>query len=224
MWCSIFNGVFHKSVVIRCLGRVAKLGHYNTFLKGVHKMDRRSWLSALGVSAVGSVAGFPAVTDSRASQRSWVLSLEGFRVGDAEQMPRLHTYLGQTFLPLLNQVHRGPKMFLEALVAPHTSQVLFLSAFAGFGEMIEVRGKVADHPGIQRACADLDSGDFAVEQAHSQILMASEDSLEFHARPTRRESGVFELRSYRAPSWQKRPPVDVSAAFRRCGIRTIVNA
>src|SRR5215471_8652559 len=187
-------------------------------------MNRRSWLSALGVSAAGSVAGFPAVTDSRAGQRSWVLSLESFRVGDAEQMPRLHTYLGQTFLPLLNQVHRGPKMFLEALVAPHTSQVLFLSAFPSFEETIQARGKVAAHPGIQRACADLDAEDFAVEQAHSQILIASEDSLEFHPRPARRETGVFELRSYRAPAWQKRPPAAVSAAFRRCGIRTIVNA
>ena len=115
-------------------------------------------------------------------------------------------------------------MFLEAIVAPHTPQVLFLSAFAGFEEMIEARGKVAAHPGIRRACADLDSGDFAGEQAHPQILMASEDSLEFHPRPTRREAGVFELRSYRAPSWQKRPPAEVNAAFRRCGIRPIVNA
>ena len=115
-------------------------------------------------------------------------------------------------------------MFLEALVAPHTSQVLFLSAFPSFEEMIQARGKVAAHPGIQRACADLDAEDFAVEQAHSQILIASEDSLEFHPRPARRETGVFELRSYRAPAWREQPPAAVSAAFRRCGICPIVNA
>ena len=187
-------------------------------------MNRRSWLSALGVSAAGSLAGFSAVTDSQAGQRTWVLSLESFRVSHAEQMPRIHSYLGQTLLPLLDQVHRGPKMFLEAIVAPHTPQVLFVSALASFDEMIETRRKVAAHPGIQRACADLDSGDAALEQAQSQILMATEDSLEFHPRPTRRETGVFELRSYRAPAWRDRPPAAVSAAFRRSGIHPIVNA
>jgi NIPSNAP protein len=187
-------------------------------------MNRRSWLSSMGLSAAGSLAGFSAVTDSRADKRTWVLSLESFRVSHADQMPRLHSYLGRTFLPLLGQVHRGPKMFLEAIVAPHAPQVLFLTAFASFDEMIEVRGKIASHPGIQRACADLESGDAAVEQAQSQILMATHDSLRFDARPTRRETGVFELRSYRAPAWRDRPPATVSAALGRCGIHPIVNA
>ena len=187
-------------------------------------MNRRSWLSALGVSAAGSLAGFSAVTDSQAGQRTWVLSLESFRVNHAEQMPRLHAYLGQTFLPLLDEVHRGPKMFLEAIVAPHTPQVLFLSAFASFDEMIETRGKVAAHTGIQRGFAHLESREAAVEEAQSQILTAREDFLQFHPRPTRRETGVFELRSYRAPAWRNRPPAAVSAAFRRYGIDPIVNA
>src|SRR5262249_48497927 len=113
------------------------------FLKGVHNMNRRSWLSALGVSAAGSLAGFSAVTDSPVGRRTRVLSLASFWVSHAEQMPHLHSYLEQTFLPLLDQVHRGPKMFLEAIVAPHTPQVLFLSAFASFDEMLETNGKVA---------------------------------------------------------------------------------
>jgi hypothetical protein len=188
-------------------------------------MNRRSWLSSLGLSAAGSLAGFSAVTDSQADKRTWVLSLESFRVSHADQMPRLHSYLGRTFLPLLAQVHRGPKMFLEAIVAPHTPQVLFLAAFASFDEMIEIRGKIAAHPGIQRACADLESGDAAaVEQAQSQILMATHDSLRFDVRPTRRETGVFELRSYRAPAWRDRPPATVGAALSRSGIHPIVNA
>ena len=188
-------------------------------------MNRRSWLSSLGVSAAGSLAGFSAVTDSQAGKQTWVLSLESFRVSHADQMPRLHSYLGGTFLPLFAQVHRGPKMFLEAIVAPHTPQVLFLAAFASFDEMIEIRGKVAAHPGIQRARADLESGDAAaVEQAQSQILIATHDSLRFDVRPRHRETGIFELRSYRAPAWRDRPPATVSAALRRCGIHPIVNA
>jgi hypothetical protein len=187
-------------------------------------MNRRSWLSALGVSAAGSLAGFSAVTNSQAGQRPRVLSLESFRVSHPEQMPHLHSYLEQTFLPLLDQVHRGPKMFLEAIVAPHTPQVLFLSEFPSFDEMIETRGKIAAHPVIQRAWAYLDSAGVALDPAPSQILIATEGSLEFHPRPARRESGVFELRSYRVPGWCDRPPAAAGAAFRRCAIHPIVNA
>jgi hypothetical protein len=132
-------------------------------------------------------------------------------------MPRLHSYLGGTLLPFLARIHHGPKMFLEAIVAPHTPQALVLTAFASFDEMIEVRAKVAAHASIQRARADLESGE-------SQVLIATPGSLRFHEGPTRQRSGIFELRSYHAPAWCDRPPAGVSAAFRRAGIQVILSA
>jgi hypothetical protein len=179
-------------------------------------MNRRSWLSSLCVSAFGSLAGLSAVTDSRAHKRSWLLSLESFRVGNAEQMARLHAYLGGTFLPSLAQVHHGPKMVLEAIVAPHTPQALVITAFPSFDEMIETRSHVAAHPGIQRARTNLESGD-------SQILVTAGDSLQFH-RPDCRRGGIFELRTYHAPQWRDRPAAAAGAAFRRAGINPILNA
>src|SRR5215469_13811633 len=118
-------------------------------------MNRRNWLSSVGMSAAGSLAGFSAVTGSLTNQRSLVLSLESFRVSGAEQMTRLHSYLGGAFLSYLAQIHRGPKMFLEAIVAPHTPQALVVTAFPSFDEMIETRNKIAAHPGIRRARAQL---------------------------------------------------------------------
>ena len=188
-------------------------------------MNRRSWMSWLGVSAAGSLAGLSAVRESQPNKHTWILSLESFRVREADQMPRLHSYLGGVFLSFLSQIHRGPKMFLEAIVAPHTPQALFLAAFPGFDEMIETRRKLAAHRGIQRARADLESGEVpVVEQAQSQILITTPDSLRFHMTPTSRETSVFELRSYRAPAWRDRPPATVHAAFSRAGIHPILNA
>src|SRR5262249_44258210 len=170
-------------------------------------MNRRSLLSWLGVSAAGSWAGLSALRESQPSEHMWVISLERFRVRQADQMPRLHSYLGGAFLSLFAQIHRGPKMFLEAIVAPHTPQALFLAAFTSFDEMIETRRKLAAHPGIQQARADLESGEVpVVEQAQSQILITTHDSLRFHVRPTPRETSVFELRSYHAPAWRNGPP------------------
>jgi hypothetical protein len=180
-------------------------------------MNRRSWLSSLGLSAAGSLAGLSAATDSQANTRSWALSLESFHVSDPEQMARLHSYLSGTFLPHLAQVHHGPKMFLEAIVAPQTPQALVISAFRSFDEMIGIRNKVAAHPAIQRARADLESGD-------SQILVAAAESLQFHGGTDRRRSGIFELRSYHAPAWGDRPLAAANLAFRRAGIDPILTA
>jgi hypothetical protein len=181
-------------------------------------MNRRSCLSALGVSVFGSVAGLSAVTVSRADKkRSWVLSLESFRVSHPEEMARLHSYLGGTFLPCVAQVHHGPKMFLEAIVAPHTPQALVITAFSSFDEMIEIRDRVAADPAVQRARTILESGD-------SQVLVTAGDSRQFHDRPDRRRGGIFELRTYQAPRWRDRPPAAAGAAFRRAGVNPILVA
>jgi hypothetical protein len=132
-------------------------------------------------------------------------------------MSHLHSYLGGTFLPYLNQIHRGPKMFLEAIVAPHTPQALVLTAFPSFAEMIEMRGKISAHPDIQRARADRECGE-------SQILITTADSLRFHDGSAHRRDDIFELRTYHAPAWCNRPPDAVNAAFRRAGIRPMLAA
>jgi hypothetical protein len=177
-------------------------------------MNRRNWLSSVGVSAA-SLAGLSAGARSQAEKRPWVLSLESFRVSDPEEMTRLHSYLGGTFLSYLAQVHRGPKMFLEAIVAPLTPQAMVVTAFSSFEEMIEIRNKVASHPGIQRARADLESGE-------SQILVTAAGALQFQAGADHRRGGIFELRSYHAPTWRYRAPAAATAAFQRAGIDPIL--
>lgn len=190
-----------------------------------HNMDRRSLLSWLGVSAAGSVAGLSAVRESQPNKNTRVICLESFRARQTDQMPRLHSYLGGALLSAFGQIHQGPKMFLEAVVAPHTPQALFLAAFTSFDEMIETRRQLGVHPVIQRARAELESGEVPViEQTRSQILITDHDSLRFHTRPALRESGIFELRSYRAPALRDRPSATVRAAFRRAGIHPILNA
>jgi hypothetical protein len=180
-------------------------------------MNRRNCLSALGLSAAGKLYGRSAAADSQGNKRLWAVSLESFRVGNADQMARLHSYFGSTFLPYLAQVHHGPKMFLEAIIAPHTPQGLVITAFSGFEEMIEIRNKVAAHPGIQGARADLESGD-------SQILIAASGSFQFHDGSNRRRNGIFELRSYHAPGWGETPPAAAGRAFQRAGINPILTA
>lgn len=179
-------------------------------------MNRRTLLSLLGISAAGSFSGLSA-TNFGSAEQTWVVSLESFRATHANQMPHLHSYLGGTLLPYLAQIHRGPRMFLDAIVAPQTPQALVLTAFPSFAEMIEIRDKVAAQPEIQQARVDRECGE-------AQILTTSANCLRFDAGLTRRRAGIFELRTYHAPAWRDRPPAAVNAAFRRAGICPILTA
>ena len=186
-------------------------------------MNRRSLLSWLGASGAGALTPLAAVIDVRQQKKTQVLSLESFCVTHADQMPRLHAYLAGVLLPLLNQIHEGPKMLLDAIVAPHTPQALFLAAFSSFEEMLDIRGRITGHPGIRQARADLESAQ-VLDQVQSQLLIATPESVRLPAGSRRFESAVFELRSFHAPAWRDVPPARVTGVLNRAGIHPIVNA
>jgi hypothetical protein len=138
-------------------------------------------------------------------------------------MPRLHAYLGGALLPFMNEIHSHPKIFLDAIVAPHMPQAILLAVFSSFDEMLDIRGRIANHPGVRQARADLESAN-VLDEVRSQVLIAPQDSLRFPADSNRLKTGVFELRSYHAPAWHGGPPARVNAVFSRAGIRPILNA
>jgi hypothetical protein len=188
-------------------------------------MNRRSLLSWLGASAASGFTPLTIVAHAQPKKLTGVLSLESFRVTHPDQMPRLHAYLGGAVLPVLSRIHDGPKMFLDAIVAPHTPQALLLAAFSSFDEMLDIRGRIAAHPGIRQARADLESAQVpALDQVQSQVLITTEESWRFPEGSNHAETGVLELRSYHAPAWHAGPPARVGAILGRAGIHAIVNA
>ena len=49
--------------------------------------------------------------------------METFHLKQGTQPARLNSYLSQAALPALTKLHAGPKIVLEALVAPHIPQL-----------------------------------------------------------------------------------------------------
>ena len=184
---------------------------------------RRSLLSWLGATVAGALDPLSAANDAQPPQGTGVVALEGFCVADADQMPRCHAYIGGVLLPFLNQIHNRAAVCLEAIVAPHTPQALLLAAYSSFDEMLEVRGRVASHPSLRQARADLESA-HVLSEVRSQVLIGTLEGLRFPADSDRVKAGVFELRSYHAPAWQDGPASRVSSVFKRAGIHPIVNA
>jgi len=193
-------------------------------------ISRREVLSWLGVSAGACAvsAGNPLLADpvkGRSARGTRVLNLESFSLTKVEHSARLDAYLRETLLPRMEELHEGPRLILDAIVAPHTPQALLLAEFSSFDEMLEIRARLASSPSIREARAELESARI-LDEVRSQVLVAGEESLRLRSSADLKsfETGVFEVRSYDAPAWHEGVPARLAAVLRRAGIHPMVNA
>jgi hypothetical protein len=191
-------------------------------------ISRRVLLSLLGASAgaCAVTAGrLSAVTRPQSAQDLGVLNLESFCIVHGNLESRIHAYLADTLLPRMQELHKGPRVCLEAIVAPHTPQVVVLTMFSSFDEMLAIRASLASDQDIRQARAELESA-HVLEEVRSQVLMASDQTLRLLSAADLKslETGIVEVRSYDAPAWQDGVPTRVIAVLRRAGIHPMVNA
>lgn len=190
-------------------------------------ISRRVLLSLLGASAGACAvsAGGPlsAVTGARSPKGTRVVNLESFCIAHGNHETRVHAYLADALLPRMDEIHQGPRLCLDAIVAPHTPQAALLAVFSSFDEMLDIRASLASSPRIRQARADLESARVLAE-VRTQVLVVSQESLRFPSDLKSFQTGVFEVRSYDAPAWHDGEPTRVISVLGRAGIHPIVNA
>jgi len=183
-----------------------------------------SWLGAsAGASAVAAGRPLSAVTGARSANDTRVVNLESFCIAHENHDTLIHAYLADTLLPRMGELHNGPRLCMDAIVAPHTPQAALLAVFSSFDEMLEVRASLASSPRVRQARAELESARVLAD-VRSQVLVASRESLRFPADLKSFQTGVFEVRSYDAPAWYDGPPRRIITVLGRAGIHPIVNA
>lgn len=185
-------------------------------------ISRRSALSWLGLSAGGASAlnAFPAFAATRPANGMRVICLETFCVTEGGQV-HLRSYIADALLPRINQFRGSPTMCLEAIVAPHTPQMLLLAVYSSFNEMLEERACIASDPCINRARAEIESAQM-FDDVRSHVLIVNEESVRFPTEPAAAKSGLFEIRTWHAPAWREGPSPEVSSMLTRNGIHPIV--
>ena len=192
-------------------------------------ISRRVLLSWLGASAGASAvaAGRPlcAVTGARSANDTRVVNLESFCIahGNQNHGTLVHAYLADALLPRMGELHMGPRLCMDAIVAPQTPQAALLAVFSSFDEMLEVRARLASSPRVRKARAELESARVLAD-VRSHVLVASRESLRFPADLKSFQTGVVEVRSYDAPAWHDGEPARVITVLGRAGIHPIVNA
>ena len=185
-------------------------------------ISRRSVLSWLGVSAAGAGAlnTFPAFAKTKPAGRTRAIAFEQFCPTDSGQLD-LRSYVADALFPCMDQLRSGPRMSLEAIVAPHTPETLVLAVYSSFDQMLEVRTRVSSDPRVRRAWAGIESAQ-VLDDVRSHVLIASEESLRIPEKSALDNSGLFEVRTWHAPAWRESPPPEVSSVLSRNGIHPIV--
>jgi len=186
-------------------------------------ISRRSALHWLGVSAGGAGAfnALSAFAKTRPANGTRVIASESFCVTDAGQLMHLRAYIADALLPCMERFCNGPRMCLEAVVAPHAPQTLLLAVYPSFNEMLDVRTRIGSDPLVRGARAEIESSQ-VLDDVRSDVLIVSEESVRFPAEPAFAKSALFEVRTWCAPAWREGPPPEVSSVLSRIGIHPIV--
>jgi hypothetical protein len=157
-----------------------------------------------------------------------VFALHQFLLDNGEQLGRLHTYLKSALLPALRREAGGAQIVLEAMVAAHQPQVVFLQQFADVAAWRDVSLKLKQNEELLAANQVWDkSGNPFL--SHSLSLLAATDYSEPITNASEQQR-IFEMRVYQAPSeWQLNgvherfagPEIPI---FHRCGIHPVLYA
>lgn len=157
-------------------------------------MHRRTFVSALGGLGLARAAA--------SDKRTNFYCIEHYNLKSGHQPQRLSEFAAQ-ILPAIGRVHSGPKIYLDALVAPQVPHFTVIAGFTSLEELWDVNVKVLQDETVRKASEALESGpEPAYESLDSIIVQAADYSPEIkpEASATPR---IFELRVYHSPTWRQ---------------------
>jgi hypothetical protein len=162
-------------------------------------LQRRSFLTISGSGLLAQPAARPA-----SDKRTGFYLLEQFFMKHGTQLGRMHEYLGST-QALMAKLHTGPRIYLEALVAPHMPQIASIIGFSSLDALYSERRKAAESRDLMKAFEAWENGpEPPYEHLTSWLLQATDYSPEIvlPSQPPKTPR-IFELRTYHSPSWRQ---------------------
>lgn len=160
-------------------------------------MDRRMFMGTLGAFGVAGAA-------APDEKRTRIYVLEQFFLKNGTQLPRIHDFMSKAMLPALNRYHTGPKIYLEAIVAPHMPQFAAIYGFHSIEEIWSLHAKIAADAELQKRSDEFESGpEPPFEHQTNTLLEAADYSPEIAPSGPGDPARIFELRTYHSPTWRQ---------------------
>jgi hypothetical protein len=184
------------------------------------------------MGALGGLGMFsPAQTSAgSAATKTRFYVLDQMFLKNGSQLPRLHEFTSKTLLPVLNEVHSGPKLYLESVVAPHMPQFAAIYGFDSLEHLWSTYRKVHEHAELRKQFDAFErASEPPFEHQTSTLLEAADYSTDVTPlSPPPEKPRIFELRVYHSPTtWQltalhERFKNQEIKIFRRVGVHPIL--
>ncbi len=179
---------------------------------------------------LGGLGAFGAPVQASTEPKTRFYVLEQLFMKNGTQMPRVHEFVSKAVLPALSSLHEGPKIYLEALVAPHMPQFAAIYGFESLDQLWNMHRKVLDNADLRKKAEEFESGPEApFENQTSTLIEAASYSPEIVApNPPPPTPRIFELRTYHSPTWRQLGALHDRFAgpeiriFDRCGVHPIL--
>ena len=158
-------------------------------------LDRREFLSGLP-------ALLPAALEAaEEGPRTRFYLMEKYDLQQGTQPTRIHDFFSKALLPAMNRIHKGPKIFLEAVMTPHMPQVAAIFGVESPEQIFTISKALFADKEFTRAFDQWESGEAPYASTTSSLLEATDYSPEIvaPAKPPA-ASRVFELRVYHSPT------------------------
>ena len=186
-------------------------------------MDRRQFFQS--ISSVTALA-----PSAAGDKRTRYYVLEQYFLKNGSQPQRMQDFFSKSVVPVLARVHTGPKLFLEAVVAPHMPQVAAILGYESFDQIMEVRSHAMRDPELAKAWRGWELASEQPFESQSNTLLAAASYSPEIVPAGRNTPRLFELRVYHSPSWNhlfalhERFAGPETKIFDRCGIHPILYA
>lgn len=135
------------------------------------------------------------------SRKTRFYVVEQFLLENGSQPARIHEFFAKSLLPAMERVHKGPRIVMEALVAPHMPQVMMIFGIAALDQVYTISKALFADKEFSRAFDKWEAGEAPFVTANSALLEATEYSPEI-VMPEKPPATprIFELRTYHSPT------------------------
>jgi hypothetical protein len=176
--------------------------------------DRRGFLSAMPALLASS-----AVADAEPERKTRFYLVEQFQLEQGSQGSRIHDFFSKGMLPALDRIHSGPKIFLEAIAAPHMPLVTAIIGVESVGQIWDLQKQLLADKDFNHAFEQWEAGDEPFVTSSTTLLEATSYSPEIVA-PEKPAGAprIFELRVYHSPTARQRRALDARFAGAEIGI------
>jgi len=166
-------------------------------------MNRRHFATNLAAGLAGLTAATKRTDAAGETRRNDVYLLESLRLQQGTQRNRLDEFYTGSMLPALKQLRAAPPLVLEAVIGPHTPEMLLVLGCTTMTGLMEMLNKLAADPAVAKALTKLESGPEPPYDSRQMTVLGAAP----YSPPTLPDSPgdqaarrYFELRVYHASS------------------------